>query len=61
VVVVANRARILIASGNLTCADHSRARRVAAFRTGVHIAAGCFRADAKQRRYRARWLHLDRE
>ena len=46
-VVVANRARILIASGNLTCADHSRARRVTALRTGVRVAAGYFRADAK--------------
>ena len=48
--MVASCARILIASGHLIGAIHSGARRVTALRADVGIAAGCFRADDKQRR-----------
>jgi hypothetical protein len=49
--VVANRARDLIAPGHLIGANPPKPPpHVTALRTDVHIAARCFRTDAKQRR-----------
>ena len=45
--MVANRARGLVAPGHLIVANPHGPLHVTALRTNVHIAARCFRANAK--------------